>query len=186
MMTLGRKLATESPRRKSTCLHIPLCGVMCYAPVGWHGCGKIPPRKTCFTCFPNLKIVDGKFKMTACTQLIGNVLRHKRKLKTQLIFWQRFAHVKLAASLIGACGCRKKGNHCGPGCSCQRCKNVPISGTTDKQIQEQLSSDSASQSEDDSSTTESSEHSDDEDEDSSIIIDVVTDALDKYVVDMPF
>ena len=68
---------------------------------------------------------------------------------------------------------------------CQRCKNVPVSGATDTQIQEQLLPDSASQSED-SSTTDGSELSDDEEEDDSIITEVVTDTFDEYVIDMPF
>ena len=78
------------------------------------------------------------------------------------------------------CGCKKKGNHCGPGCSCQGCKNLPI---TEASAIGLSSSDSASQSEEGSS-----ESSDDSDNDNNIMIDIITDISDEdvHVVDMPF
>lgn len=96
----------------------------------------------------------------------------QKEIKETIGFLTKGCSCKLVANLIGV-GV-KKGNHCGPGCNCQSCKNVPIYGIPD--MSEQMSCDS--DSEDDASSSVSSDNSDDEDSN------IMAYSLDEYVIDM--
>ena len=52
------------------------------------------------------------------------------------------------------CGCRKKGNRCGPGCQCQGCRNAGIANTYENLSESETESEDNSSSDEECITTE--------------------------------
>ena len=76
------------------------------------------------------------------------------------------------------CGCKKKGSHCGPGCQCQSCKNLPLSDsgeplrTTD------------SESDDEEEESNDDESSSDSEESENIQTEVIADNFEDSIIDI--
>ena len=78
------------------------------------------------------------------------------------------------------CGCRKKDKHCGPGCECQGCTNLPIEGSGDEQVYGQ--SHHSSDSDESSGSDYNSNSGEQSDSDSSHLeVEVFTDMDDFFL-----
>ena len=91
----------------------------------------------------------------------------QEKVKGTIEFLTKGCSCKCGCRTL-VCGCRKKSQHCGPGCECHGCTNLAVHATYDDQSDASLTeSDLESHTSADGSSTESS--------DNDLEIEVVTD-----------
>jgi len=101
-----------------------------------------------------LNTVGGK-KIMRAMKLIGKITTSSARLHAGTIkFLTKGCSCKKGCA-TNTCGCKKKNNHCGPGCECRGCTNVP--GTHQQNVTD-TDEDSSSSSDSDGTASDSEEN----------------------------